>query len=213
MIRILIFSLFLSASFAEIICNPNVPYNLIPELASCDYALRQLVTTQQQCGSRNIIFSPSARGAFVHSLPSIFVGAGPDYTPAGDTWCTVLILWQPRPTARPPRVDEDIFPFWKILRAAYGIREQCMVGRPGHLPQIGRTWIKPNEFVDVQIAGVFPSEVGDRVSGDALLEGKNMTLILADGSRLEVSSNSFEGGSGCKSRIAELQNVNLTSSS
>jgi len=211
MLALLLASLFSTISVAAVVCNPHVPRTLIPELASCDYALRRLEFQQQQCGSRNIIFSPSAQGAFVYNLPSIFVGAGPNYIPTADTWCAIVILWQPRPTARLPPADEDAFPFTRILRAAHGIRDQCLVGRPGSLPQIGREWIKPRELVDVQIAGVFRQDIVDNTQKDrhdAALAGKNVTLKLADGTSLDVALDMLKGDMGCGNLITGLERSN-----
>ena len=189
--------LWASSSTAEVICNPSVPQNLLPELASCDYALHQLEFEQRRRGHGNIIFSPSAKGAYVYELPSIYVGAGPNYTPAALTWCAILILWQPRPTAKPPLFDEDVFPFDKVLRAAYDIRNQCLLGKPGKLPQIGREWISPSEFVDVQIAGVFAPVKGAivQMNNDRLpAANANVTLQSADGTYTNASWKSLEKG-------------------
>ena len=164
-------------SFAETICNPNVPPDMIPDLTSCNYALNLLHSRFQQCGSRNMVFSPSAQGPSVYKLPSIFVGAGPEYLPTSSTWCAILILWQPRSGSRPPRYEEDAFPFIEILEAAYRIRAQCLVGRPGYLPTIGREWIRPYQLVDVQFAGVWPEENASSAAPGV----EEMTLYTADG--------------------------------
>lgn len=196
MLFFLLLSLFRAFSSAEVICNSQVPYNLIPELASCDYAIRRLELQNQQCGSRNMIFSPSAKGAFVVNVPKVFLGAGASYMPTRSVWCAILVLWQPRPTARPPPFDEDVFPFSKVLSAAQGIRNRCLVGRPGDLPQIGRSWIAPNQLVDVQFGGVFGSE---GVDGDYIgfASRQDMIVFTADGTNLTIASTDLDEAPSC----------------
>ena len=53
---------FLPVSFAETTCNPIVPPALIPGITSCNYALNLLQSRHQACGSRDVVFSPSAQG-------------------------------------------------------------------------------------------------------------------------------------------------------
>jgi len=210
---ILIASILSIVCSAEVICNDHVSHTLIPELLSCDYALRQLEVTNQQCGSRNVIFSPTAKGAFVFPLPSIHIGAGSDYTPSAKTWCAILIIWQPRDETRKPESEEDVFPFSKIIQAARRIRNECLAGRPGHLPTIGREWIQPYQFVDVQFGGVFPNGI-DGIKGDyshTAEKDPDLTLHLADGSNLTVASNALGETWKCGSPITNgFANSNLS---
>lgn len=212
---LLLASIFSAICSAEVVCNDRVPHTLIPELLSCDYALRRLEFTNQQCGFRNMIFSPTAKGAFVFPLPRIFVGAGSDYTPSTKTWCAIMIMWQPRDVTRKPQVEEDVFPFSRILQAARRIRNGCLAGRPGHLPTIGREWIRPYQYVDVQFGGVFPEEFNG-IKGnwnDTAEEDTNLTVFLADGSNLNVSTNASRGTWQCGlPSIYGFANGNLSTS-
>lgn len=203
-------SIFAAVSSAEVICNNYLPHTLIPELQSCDYALRRLEITHQQHGSGNLIFSPTAEGAFVFSLPEIFIGAGADYTPSARTWCAIMITWQPRHITREPQVKEDVFPFSQILQAARDIRKRCLVGRPRHTPTIGREWIRPSQFADVQFGGVFPRNLnGIKGNGsDTSEEDTNLTVYLADGSNLTFASNALGGTREYGSSIIRIGNGN-----
>jgi len=107
-------------------------------------------------------------------------------------------------------VKEDAFPFSKILQAARGIRNRCLVGRPGHKPTIGREWIRPSQFVDVQFGGVFPRNV-DGIKGnlsDTSEEDTNLTVYLADGSNLTFASNALGGTREYGSSIMRIGNGN-----
>ena len=106
MFPIALLTLFATLCTAEVICNPRVPPNLIPPLQSCDYAIRRLEVVQQGCGPDPIVFSPTAAGPNVLSLPAIYVGAGPGYTPPTPVWCAIMILWV---TFSEPRLPDSLY--------------------------------------------------------------------------------------------------------
>ncbi|MCJ1450815.1 hypothetical protein MMC28_001149 [Mycoblastus sanguinarius] len=163
---------------------------MLPQLASCNYALHRLELANQACGPENAIFGPVAYGPRGISLPATFIGAGTDYTPITPIWCAILILWQPRPTVQPPSPSAlDVFPFSQILQAAYRIRDQCLLGTRERAPQIGREWIEPHQWVDVQYAGVYGVEELRRNWSDAALRGEKMKLSLSDGTNQTVFSS------------------------
>lgn len=102
-----------------------------------------------------------------------------------------MILWQPRPGARPAVEERDVFRFSMVLGAANGIRDRCLKVRPGSRTMIGREWVEPNQWVDVQFGGVFGPEVlkrqGNFSGGDGTGGGgKELTVMLADGTNMSV---------------------------
>ncbi|KAL9066246.1 MAG: hypothetical protein Q9161_007703 [Pseudevernia consocians] len=203
MLPTLLTALLATLSTAEIICNPNVPPNLVPPLASCDYAIHRLEVMQQQCGTTPMIFSPSAHGPDALALPAVFIGAGPGYTPAAKVWCAIMILWQPRPRAAPAVDGRDVFRFSKVLGAANGIRDRCLMRDGlGLRRMIGREWVEPNEWVDVQFGGVFGPEVlrgwGNFSGGDGVVGGgMELAVMMADGSNVSVVPSVLNEVGGC----------------
>ena len=135
----------------------------------------------------------------------MFVGAGPDYTPVSPVWCAIMILWQPRPTARPAVEGRDVFPFSKVLKAANGIEDRCLRDRAGSRRMIGREWMEPNEWVDVQFGGVFGPKVlgglglrnfgGGNDSGDGA--GNRLRVMMADGTNMSVVPSALNEVRGC----------------
>ncbi|CAD6590900.1 MAG: hypothetical protein ASARMPRED_005098 [Alectoria sarmentosa] len=202
MFPIALLTLFATLCTAEVICNPRVPPNLIPPLQSCDYAIRRLEVVQQGCGPDPIVFSPTAAGPNVLSLPAIYVGAGPGYTPPTPVWCAIMILWQPRPQARPALDGRDVFRFSKILGAANGVLDRCLRARPGSRSMIGREWVEPNQWVEVQFGGVFGPEAvrgqGNFSGDDGVgFGGEELMVMLADGTNVSVVPSAFNEVRGC----------------
>ena len=178
---------------AEFICNPRVPPPLLPSVASCDYAIRRLEHTDQQRGSGDIIFSPIATEPHGISLPATFLGVGPGYTPVTPVWCIILILWQPRPSAQVPQETFDVFSFSKILQAANSIRDRCLIRRRGHTPQIGREWVAPHQWVDVQFGGIWGPEITmlKANASNNVLRAGHLTVYIADGTNMTISTSSI----------------------
>ena len=137
------------------------------------------------------------------SLPAIFIGAGPGYLPTGQVLCAVIILWQPRPRAQPAVEERDVFRFSKVLKAANGIRDLCLEGWMGRRRMIGREWVEPNEWVDVQFGGVSGPEVvkgwGNSSGSDDGVVGRRgeLRVILADGTNMSVLPSVFNEVRGC----------------
>ncbi len=158
-----------------------------------------------------IVFSPSAHGPDVLSLPEIFIGAGPGYLPTEQVWCAIMILWQPRPRAQPGVEGRDVFRFSKVLKAANGIRDLCLNGWMGRRSMIGREWVEPNEWVDVQFGGVFGPEVvkswrNSSSSDDGVVGGRGeLNVVLADGTNMSVLPSAFNEVRGC-GRLLNLGN-------
>lgn len=183
---------------AEVICNPNVPRTALPELASCDYAISYLEYVSATCGSEAIIFTALPAGPSAILLPLSYVGQGPDYTPSSPHWCIILVLWQPRPESRlPPPTLADVFPFDAVVDAAKSIREVCLTEGHGWIPMIGRSWIEPNEWIDVQFGVVTGSDSVDGKFGISGADGGNMTVLLADGSTRTLVPSLFERNNAC----------------
>lgn len=106
-------------------------------------------------------------------------------------WCVILILWQTRPNVHAPQDEFDVFPFSKILHAANAIRDRCLLRRRGHTPQIGREWILPHQWIDVQVGGIWGPNVG-KLKGNAsdnVLGAGDLTVFLADGTNMTISSS------------------------
>ena len=178
---------------AEVVCCPDVPPPLLPSVASCDYAIRRLEHTLQEKGSGSITFSPLGSGTDGVALPAMFPGIGPGYVPMTPVWCVILIIWQPRPNVQLPRHDFDIFPFSRILQAANSIRDFCLIRRRGHTPQLGREWIMPNQWVNVQFGGIWGPGVdtmgGNRSNGIEMVGSGNLTVSLLDGTNMTFPSS------------------------
>ena len=77
-----------------------------------------------------------------------------------------------------------MFRFSKVVSAAGEIRDRCLRGGAGRKSMIGREWVEPNQWVDVQFAGVFGPEM---VGGWGNLSGGgNAVVMLADGANSSV---------------------------
>ena len=110
-----------------------------------------------------------------------------------DLICVISILWQP--TDPRPVASFDIFAFSKILSAAHSIRDQCIKGSEQFHPRLGRAWIEPREWVDVQFGYVLgPS--GLAVNASDVGSG-NLTLRLADGSNRTFASSMLQQVGDC----------------
>lgn len=121
-----------------------------------------------------------------------------------------MILWQPRPGTPPAVEGRDVFRFSKVLGAAKGIRHHCLRERPGSRSMIGREWVGPNQWVDVQFGGVFGPEVlrgqGNLSSGDVMeLEEGKLTVMLADGMNMSVVPSASNEVRDC-GRLLSLEN-------
>lgn len=136
-------------------------------------------------------------------------------------WCAVLILWAPRAGARRPGVgqEEDVFPFSRVLGAAGRVRSKCLDphGAVGTWRMLGREWVSPRWWVEVQFAGVWGPEVMGmgmgNPSADYKAEGGGRSgmvkVRLADGRNVSVSAVdgefAFGGVGGCGGPL-ELRN-------
>lgn len=190
MLRILPLCLLWAHSSAEVICNPQVPPSLLPSVASCAYAMRRLEHTDQQIGPGNTIFSRVATGPHGIFLPATFLGIGPDYMPMTPVWCIIMLLWQPRPAVHLPSEEFDVFPFGKILQAANNIRDRCLTRRRGHAPQIGREWVQPHQWVDVQFGGIWGPTYKGLLTGNASnILSWDVVVQLSDGANVTIPSS------------------------
>ena len=172
---------------AETICNPDDPPPLVPSVGSCNYAISRLEALCQRCGSLPLIWTGIPAGPGAVNLPLTILGQGPDYQPPTRVWCTLLILWQPRPNSRvPPPTLADFFPINRVLYAAKNIRNMCLMDSPWSLPRLGREWILPNQWVDVQLGYVVAPSYGGH--------GDRVTVHMADGSNQTVNAHPLEAG-------------------
>lgn len=159
---------------------------------ACDYALHRLASIAGQCPDEPIIFTAYSSSPDAAHLPLTFVGQGLDYTPSSRIWCVLLVLWQPRPVSRPPPPTlADLFPFSRLLQTAEEIKDVCWGSSPGAvpLPTIGRAWVLPNQWVDVQFGVVFgpPSLEKANVASEEVQRSK-MRVLLADGSHKTLNT-------------------------
>ena len=104
-----------------------------------------------------------------------------------DLICVIHILWQSKPRVRPPLTPIDLFPFNKILVAAYGIRDQCLKASEQYHPRLGRAWIGPHDWVDVQFGSVLGPR-GLAINASDVGSG-GLTVRMADGSNQTVTSS------------------------
>lgn len=168
---------------AEVVCNPTLAPQWVPSLGSCNYAIRELEIFGAQCGSLPLIWTAIPGGAGAVRLPLMFTGQGPDYTPPTRIWCIVMVLWQPRPDSPvPPPTLSDLFPFTAVLHAARNIRDVCLSGWPWSRPTLGRQWIMPNEWVDVQLGFVIGPPFTNKNRHEIGGQRGRMIVHLADGS-------------------------------
>lgn len=198
MIMFLLLPIFSALTSAEVICNPSIPRTVLPELASCDYAISYLEYISAQCGPWPTILTAQPGGLGAIRLPLAAWGHGPHYTPSTPRWCVILVLWQPRPGSRPPPPTlSDIFYFDAVVQAAKSIREVCFNEGRGWIPMIGREWIEPNAWIDVQFGVVIPPSGGDGEYGKTESTGGNVTVLLADGSNRTVVPSLIDGNDTC----------------
>ena len=200
LILLLIIRLWSRLSTAEVFCNNLWPQHYLPSMSSCNFAIARLVTLSNQCGHQPVIWSGLPSGPGAVRLPLTIVGQGAGYTPPTNNWCTVLVLWQPRPGTRlPPPTLTDFFPLDFVVNAARQIRDQCLAEWPWAVPSLGRQWILPNEWVDVQLGVVFGP--GQRILNvpvnGSVFDDEMVTVHTADGSNrtiraLAVHESSFE---------------------
>lgn len=125
----------------------------------------------------------------------MFVGQGSDYTPPTPVWCALLVLWQPKLSARlPPPTLADLFPFTWLLEAAEAIRDFCWGGGygMGSIPVLGRTWVLPNEWVDVQFGVVMRPTGFTESLNVSQKKGPETTVLLADGSNMTLTPSTFD---------------------
>ena len=173
---------------ADVICNTQLPPSFLPSLGSCQYAIKRLEAINAQCGASPVIWTAQPGGLGAFRLPLMFVGQGPDYNPPSRIWCSILILWQPRTgSSTPPPTLADIFPFSSVLYAARRIKNICLIDRPGSPPGLGREWILPNEWIDVQIGIILNSGHLTDYHDSPLLEERSMSVLLANGSQVDAS--------------------------
>lgn len=106
-----------------------------------------------------------------------------------------------------------MFPFSKVLGAAERVRGKCLDprGAVGTWRMLGREWVGPRWWVEVQFAGVWGPEVmgmgmGDDSAGyeEEIGGGRRsgmVNVILADGTNMSVSAvdgeSAFGGVGGC----------------
>ena len=194
MLVLLLLASFLKLVSANVYCSTLIPPYAVPPLESCDSALDALEKENARCGPGNVIFSPTSSGARVLRLPAVYVDSE-QRPPTSDLLCAISILWQPKPGARPAIMSLDLFPFQKIVNAAYDIRDHCIKSSAQYHPRLGRAWIGPHDWVDVQFGSVLgprglaanPSDVG---SG-------GLTVRLADGTNQTVTSSMLGQIGGC----------------
>ena len=173
---------------ADVICNRQLPPSFLPSLGSCQYAIKRLEAINAQCGASPVIWTAQPGGFGAFRLPLMFVGQGPDYTPPSRIWCSVLVLWQPRTGApMPPPTLTDVFPFSSVLYAARRIVNICLVDRPRSPPGLGREWIMPNEWVDVQTGIILNTAHLQEYHHLPSPEDRSTSVLLADGSRVNAT--------------------------
>lgn len=194
MLVLLLLSSFLTLVSANVYCSTLIPPYAVPPLESCDAALVALEQANAQCGPGNVIFSTTATGARVLRLPAVYIDSERQ-APTSDLICVISILWQPKPGVRPSLTSLDLFPFSKILGAAYDIRNQCLKSSEQYYPRLGRAWIGPHDWVDVQFGSVLgPRELAVNASD---VGSGDLTVRLADGANQTVTSSMLAQIGGC----------------
>lgn len=193
MFVLLLLSSFSSLVSASVHCSTLIPPHAVPSLESCDAALQALERTNAQCGPDKVVFSPTATGARVVRLPAVYIGS--EQAPTTDLICVISILWQPKPGARRSLTSVDLFPFGNILDAAYNIRNWCIRSSAHYYPRLGRAWIGPHNWVDVQFGSVLgPRGLAINASD---VGGGGLTVRWADGSIQNVTSSMLGQSGGC----------------
>ena len=203
MFVLLLLSSLLTLVSADVHCSALIPPYLVPTLESCDAALVALEQAGIECGTGSIIFGPKSKGPRTVGLPAMYIGRQP-YIPMSDFTCVISILWQPKRGVRPPIAELDIFPFNNVLIAAYDIRNKCIEGSERFHPRLGRAWIEPHNWVDVQFGSVLAPRGLTINASD--VESGNLTVMLADGSNQTVASSMLLGQIGGCGALTGLEN-------
>lgn len=95
-----------------------------------------------------------------------------------------------------PSEEFDVFPFEKVLQSANSINNECLIRRRGHTPQIGREWIQPHQWVDVQFGGIWDPAYTRVLKGNAsdnITGFGNGTVFLSDGTNMTVTISNLGG--------------------
>ena len=187
MLVLLLLASYLKLVSANVYCSTLIPPYAVPSLESCDSALDALEQENARCGPGNVIFSPTlSPGVRILRLPAVYVDSK-QLPPASDLRCAISILWQPRPGARPAITSLDPLPFQKIINAAYSIRDHCIKSSAQYHPRLGRAWIGPHDWVDVQ----FGSVLGPRglAANASDVGSRGLTVRLANGTNQTVASS------------------------
>lgn len=201
MFVLLLLSSFLTLVSADVHCTSLIPPYLVPTRASCDAALVALEQAGAECGTGTIIFGPNSKGPRTVGLPAMYIGRQPH---ARELVCVISVLWQPKRGVRPPIAELDIFPFSNILTAADDIRNQCIEGSQIFHQRLGRAWIEPHNWVDVQFGAVL-GPIGLTTNASDVGSG-NLTVMMADGSNQTVASSMLLGQSGGCGAVTGLEN-------
>ena len=189
----LLLSSFSSLVSASVHCSTLIPPYAVPPLESCDAAIQTLERVNQQCGPGNVVFSPTATGSRVCRLPVVYIGS--EQAPTTDLICVISILWQPKPGARRSLTSLDLFPFGNILDAASNIRNWCIKSTVQYHPRLGRVWIGPHNWVDVQFGSVLGPR-GLAINASDVGSG-GLTVRWADGSIQNVTSSMLGQSGDC----------------
>ena len=194
MFVLLLLSSFLTLVSADVYCSALIPSYAVPPLASCDAAILALEQTGAVCGPGRLIFGPTSSGPLTVRLPVMYIGQQ-DVRSVSELICVISILWQPKPGERPPTAEFDIFTFSNIITAAYNIRNQCIKRSEHFNTRLGRAYIEPNEWVDVQFGSVLGPRRWPVNASDA--ESGGLTMMLADGSNQTFASSMLGQVGGC----------------
>lgn len=98
----------------------------------------------------------------------------------------------------PPPTQTDIFPFNAVLYSARRIRNICLLDRPGSPPMLGKEWVKPHEWIDVQLGIMLEAPRGAGYRDVSAIDDGMMTMLLADGTHRTVKASEIhETRVGC----------------
>ena len=178
--------IFLALVSADVYCSTLFPPYAVPPLESCDAALRALEQAGARCGRGEIIFGPTSSGPGTVRLPAMYIGSEPQ-VPVSEAVCVISVLWQPKPGVRPPIAEFDMFTFSNILSAAYSIRNRCMKRSEQYHITLGRAWIQPHQWIDIQFGSVLGPR-GLAINASDVRSG-GLTVRMADGSNQTVASS------------------------
>ena len=193
MFVLLLLSSFSALVSADVYCSTLVPPYAVPPLESCNAAFRALEQAGARCGTDILIFGPTSSGLRSVRLPVMYLSPQPQ-DPIPGLVCVISILWQPKRGVRPPREEFDIFAFSKILRAAYNILNECIKSSGTVHARLGRAYIEPHEWVDVQFGSVLaPREFAVNASD---VGSGGLTVRMTDGSNQTVASSTLVGQMG-----------------